>query len=111
MQNLEHFYHDHITQNRRSAGHTQLLHFVGPRAVGAVHAGLGTGDGFRGVAVRFEHNLEEEVMVAIELKLSQYAPNGALVEALVITAITEDQRDRILEILEEPNNAIEQKTA
>lgn len=50
-------------------------------------------------------------MIAIELKLSSYAPNGALVEALVITAITEDQRDRILDILSEPNNAFEQKTA
>lgn len=50
-------------------------------------------------------------MIAIELKLSQCAPNGALVEALVITAITEDQRDRILDILSEPNNALEQKAA
>ena len=48
-------------------------------------------------------------MIAIEVKLSQHAPNGALVEALVITVITEDQRDRILEILSEPNNALEQK--
>lgn len=48
-------------------------------------------------------------MIAIELQLSSYTPNGALVEALVITAITEDQRDRILDILSEPNNVLEQK--
>lgn len=50
-------------------------------------------------------------MVAIELKLAAYTPNGALVEALVITAITEEQRDRILDILSEPNNALEQKAS
>jgi hypothetical protein len=50
-------------------------------------------------------------MIAMELKLSQYAPNGGLVEAIVITAITEDQRDRILDILAEVNNALEQKAA
>jgi hypothetical protein len=48
-------------------------------------------------------------MIAIELKLSQYAPNGKLVEAVVITAITEDQRNRILDILSEHNGALEQK--
>lgn len=50
-------------------------------------------------------------MIAVELKLSQYAPNGALVEALVITAITAEQRDRILDILSEINHALEQKAA
>jgi hypothetical protein len=50
-------------------------------------------------------------MIAMELKLSQYAPDGRLVEAIVITAITEDQRDRMLDILAEVNNALEQKAA
>lgn len=48
-------------------------------------------------------------MISIELKLAAYTPEGKLVEAIVITAITEDQRDRILDILSEPSNALEQK--
>lgn len=48
-------------------------------------------------------------MIAIEVKLTAYTSAGKLVEALVITAITEEQRDRILDILSEPNNALEQK--
>jgi hypothetical protein len=74
-----------------------------------VDAGLGSGDGVCRLAVRNQHFREGEAMIAMELKLSQYAPNGRLVEAIVITAITEDQRDRILDILAEVNNALEQK--